>query len=292
MQNMMIDEFDNISCGEWLRIWYETYKVPVLKPYSLRNIEQMIRLHTPQWFKEIPLRSVSVFDVDKALSTVTTTRTRAYTRQVWFSAFLKALKLGLIERNVISLSEPIKHRKKPSRALTIAEQESFLNAINGKRVKWLMLFYIYTGVRRSEATSLLWSDIFEREQLVLIRGTKTSDSFRYILLTDELRDIFASQRAQCQRDIGTRFESKHPEKVFDYSPGYLSQAFKKYSPHHHLHELRHTFITRCAECGINVNVCQQLVGHSTPQMTMGVYTHVFDDFKRREAAKFTITPKY
>lgn len=57
-------------------------------------------------------------------------------------------------------------------------------------------------------------------------------------------------------------------------------------------ELRHTFITRCAESGVNVNVCQQLVGHASADMTINVYTHVMDEFKRKEAAKFSLFPTF
>ena len=51
-------------------------------------------------------------------------------------------------------------------------------------------------------------------------------------------------------------------------------------------------VTRCAECGINVNVCQQLVGHSTANMTLNVYTHVMDNFKRKEALKYDVIPEW
>lgn len=282
--------FENITVGEWLVLWFDTYKKPSLKPNSIRNIEQQIRLHTPEWFKALPLASVSLFDVDRALSGIPRGRTYGYTRQVWHSAFLKAEKLGIIAKNVLPLTDPVKYAKKRGKALTIAEQRQFIDNLNGKRVKWLMLFYLYSGVRRAEATSLEWSDIDENEGLILIKGTKTADSYRQILLTDDIKYILDEQRKQIECEKGTRYESKHPERVFDFSPSYISQAFKKICPSHHLHDLRHTYITRCAECGVNVNVCQQLVGHSSPLMTMNVYTHVFDDFKRKEALKFTIEP--
>ena len=283
-------DFALITLGEWLALWFETYKKPVLKPYSVRNIEQVIRLHTPEWFKAYTLKEITVFDVDRALATVELGRTRQYVRQVWHSAFLKAQKLGIIEKNVVELTDAVKYEKKRGNALSIMQQEQFIKALEGKRVKWLMLFYLYTGVRRSEATSLEWSDINEKERLILIRGTKTYDSYRHILLTDEIKMILEEQRKQTEREFGTRYQSKNPKKIFDYSPSYVSQAFKKLCPTHRLHDLRHTFITRCAECGINVNVCQQLVGHSSANMTMNVYTHVFDEFKRKEALKFSIYP--
>lgn len=282
----------NISLGEWLSLWYDTYKKPYLKPYSLRNIEQMIRLHTPEWLKAMPMPEITQFDIDRALSQIPCGRTYTYARQVLHSAFLKAEKLDIIERNVIILTDQVRYLKKRGKALTLVEQKQFIEALNGKRVKWLMLFYLYTGVRRTEALDMEWNDINEAEKLILIKGTKTADSYREILLTDDIKAILDGQRKQIEREKGTRYENKHPEKVFDYQPSYISQAFKKICPSHHLHDLRHTYITRCAECGMNINVCQQLVGHSTPQMTMQIYTHVFDDFKRKEALKFTINPTY
>ena len=285
-------DFENATLGEWLTFWYDTYKKPKLKENSLRNIEQQIRLHTPEWLKNMQLKAIKVFHIDKALLSVSGQRTRKYAKQVWHNAFKKAQQLEIIEKNVVMLAEDVKYKKVKSKALTISEQKQFIERLEGKRVKWLMLFYLFTGVRRTEAATLTWSDINMEEGLILIRGTKTEDSYRNILLTEDIKSILEGQRNQIEDEKGTRYQSKNPEKVFDYSPSYISQAFKKLCPNHHLHDLRHTYVTRCCECGMNINVCQQLVGHSTPQMTLEIYTHIFDDFKRKEALKFSINPTY
>lgn len=278
--------YKNITLGEWLNIWFETYKKPYLKPYSLRNIEQQLRLHTPLWLKEMPIKDITLFDIDRALSPIPLGRTRKYTRQVWHSAFRKAQQLGIIDSNVLTLTDDIRYKKQQSKALTLAEQNSFLEALKGKRYENVMLFYLHTGVRRAEALTLEWSDIDYERKLILIKGTKTEESYRHILLTDEVKDILEQQRIQNEKD------GINGCNVFPYSLQQISKTFKLLCPNHHLHDLRHTFITRCAECGVNVAVCQQLVGHSTADMTMNVYTHVMDEFKRKEALKFTIFPKY
>lgn len=289
---MTIETLDlkTITFGSWLAFWFDTYKKPTLKPYSLRNIEQVIRLHTPAWLKEKRVADISVFDIDRALSGIPISRTYIYTRQVWHSAFVKACRYGIAKQNPLDLCEHVKYKKKRSASLTLTEQRAFMDKLECSRVKWLMLFYLCSGVRRSEAVALEWQDINEAEGLILIKGTKTENSYRHILLTDDIKAILDGQRKQTAADKGTRYESKHPERVFPYSANYVSQAFKKLCASHHLHELRHTFITRCCESGVNVNVCQQLVGHSSPALTLSVYTHVMDDFKRKEAAKFTLFP--
>ncbi len=44
--------------------------------------------------------------------------------------------------------------------------------------------------------------------------------------------------------------------------------------HYDFHCLRHTFITMLVTSGANVKVCQTLARHSTPALTLGVYTHL------------------
>ena len=281
----MQTNLENATLGEWLDFWYDTYKKPKLSANSLRNIEQQIRLHTPDWLKAMPLKSRRLFHIDRALQNLPLGRTRKYTKQVWHNAFKKAQQLEMVEKNVVTLTDEVKYKKKKSQALTLKEQTAFLEAIKGRRSQFLLLFYLYTGVRRAEALSLEWQDIDEENRSILIRGTKTAESTRYLLLTDDIKAILESQRLQNKKDHIV------DNRVFPYSNSFASKQFKAVCPNHHLHDLRHTFITRCAECGINPNVCQQLVGHATADMTMNVYTHVLDEFKRKEAAKFTIFPK-
>ncbi len=273
-----------ISFGSWLEFWFDTYKKPVLKPYSLRNIEQVLRLHTPAWLKSMPLCKITVFDIDKALSVLPISRTYIYVRQVWHSAFFKACRAGLLENNPVDLCERVRYQKKVSKPLTLEEQRDFIERLEHSRYKWLMLFYLHTGVRRSEALTLEWSDISLKEGLFLIRGTKTDNSTRLLFLTDDIKVLLREQKRQNKK------YGKDGSRVFPFHRETVSRAFSKLCPGHHLHELRHTFTTRCCESGVNIKVCQNLLGHSSPAMTMNVYTHVLDDFKRTEAAKFCLFP--
>jgi integrase len=45
------------------------------------------------------------------------------------------------------------------------------------------------------------------------------------------------------------------------------------------HTLRHTFITRCAEAGVGLQVAQSLVGHMSAGVTRR-YTHISDQARR------------
>jgi integrase len=253
MSNLKVATF-----GEWLEKWFAVYKQPNLQPTSVRNIEQMIRLHTPAWLKRKPITEITAFDIDTALAETPKGRTRNYTRQVWNSAFVKACKLGIVKQNIVELSEPAKYKKQRGKSLTITEQTQLLDKVHGTRIEWIVLFYLYTGVRRCEALTLQWQDIDYDENLILIKGTKTEDSYRHILLTDELKYILEQQRKQNEQDKfyhGCGHLHKTQDCfVFPFGAEHISRAFKQVCPSHHLHDLRHTFITRCAESGMNVSV--------------------------------------
>lgn len=282
------------TLGYWLNEWFETYKKPNLKEYSIRNIEQIIRLHIPEELKQRRLVSIEPLEVWQTLLKIPYPRQRIYTRSVLFSAFDKAYRLGYIPKNIMLSVDKPKHRRKQSSALTISEQREFIERLEGNRYKYLMLFYLLTGVRRNEALSLEWSDV--SEDVIRIHGTKTEKSERLFPMLPSISDVLFAQRRQ---NITERQKTKRgnfhdaPESiVFPFASQQVTREFKKLCPNHHLHDLRHTFITRCAESGVNVTVCQQLVGHSTADMTLNVYTHVMDDFKRREAQKFQLFPQF
>ena len=48
------------------------------------------------------------------------------------------------------------------------------------------------------------------------------------------------------------------------------------------HCFRHTFATRCFEAGIQPKTVQSYLGHATLQMTMDLYTAVFDKKKQND----------
>ena len=54
------------------------------------------------------------------------------------------------------------------------------------------------------------------------------------------------------------------------------------------HTLRHTYATRCYENGVDQQVVQKLLGHSTLAMTTDLYTHVSEVKKKEEVAELKI----
>ena len=49
--------------------------------------------------------------------------------------------------------------------------------------------------------------------------------------------------------------------------------------------LRHTFATRCIESGMNALVLSKILGHKNIEITLNVYTSVFNKFTIEEINK-------
>lgn len=106
---------------------------------------------------------------------------------------------------------------------------------------------------------------------------KTESSDRVIFLNSDIIETLKNQRCFSYGNL-----------IFPYDKSNVSHTFKRFCPNHRLHDLRHMFITRCAESGININVAQRLVGHSDITTTLQIYTHVTTEFQREEFAKFRL----
>lgn len=264
--------------GDFLEFWANVYKKPYIKESSFYRLNTVLRLHIPEEIRKIPLNKLKGIYFDDILSQCKYERTRKYLYFTFTNSLRRAYRLELTETDLSVKIEPVKHRVKLGRALSRTEQEYFLKAIEKSRYRYLFAFYIYTGCRRSEALSLKWNDIDRRLKLIYVHGTKTESSDRTVFLLPEVEQILEHQKQM----------TGNGDLVFPYDKNNVSHYFKRYCPNHKLHDLRHTFVTRCAESGININVTQRLAGHSDISTTLQIYTHVTTEFQRDEFKKFKI----
>lgn len=66
----------------------------------------------------------------------------------------------------------------------------------------------------------------------------------------------------------------------------IASTVKRILPNHHVHELRHTYVSRCKECGVTGEVVSLWVGHSlSGTITSTVYTHYSAEFQQKESEK-------
>lgn len=212
----------------------------------------------------------------------------------------------------VGLSLP-KAQKAEKRALTDAEKALIQNAdLNPKERAFIDLLY-YTGIRRGEALALMVSDIdfvnrkisinknlVMKETLSEVKlSPKTKSGNRQIPMPDKLFQslknymahtsniyLFTMQSGEFMTKSafrrfwdnildkmniaagGNKYKRKDTLKNCSIKP--IRLIAKDITPH----MFRHTYATNLYYAGIDIKTAQTLLGHSSIQMTMDIYTHL------------------
>ena len=179
------------------------------------------------------------------------------------------------------------------------DQVTLINSLQSKitNKNFGILLTIHTGLRIGELCALKWSDINFDTQLLHINKTmirtytkedgsklnitapKTRCSIRTIPLNKWIMQYAVLLRGSDNEYIVTGKEKYiEPNKYRLY---YNRQLKDLDLPHRKFHSLRHTFATRCIECGCDYKSLSELLGHSNVSITMNLYVHPQLELKRK-----------
>jgi integrase len=222
-----------------------------------------------------------------------------------------------LDSNPLADVRPLRHDTpvKQRRALTLPEvQALFAHSPAHLRPVWQML--MTTGLRKRELTSLVFDDVdFQRGTVTVRAASAKSHKAREVPLTAEMLTTITQLRAAAadrrprrpsQRRRGntqqTAFSRDHIFVTRANTPwrNNLLRAFYACCQRAgiagaepggsvDLHALRVTFVTLALEHGATPRAVQEIVGHSTLNLTMGVYARVHDTSKRHAVAVLPIS---
>ncbi|MBO5328147.1 MAG: tyrosine-type recombinase/integrase family protein [Clostridia bacterium] len=200
------------------------------------------------------------------------TATKIY--QTLKAVFEFAIGEEYVAKSPMQKIKPPVYEEQNGEAFTLQEESQFLQLLEGSKcneeIKSALIFILYTGIRRSELASASIEGDFIRVVCAKTRkGFK--EKVRFIPITPMLAKYLPGMDLLNLKNV---------------RPDALTQAVKRLMPNHRLHELRHTFITRCQECGVPREVVSVWAGHAADNtMTSNVYTHFSLEFMLEQAKK-------
>ncbi|MDA0577301.1 MAG: site-specific integrase, partial [Verrucomicrobia bacterium] len=181
--------------------------------------------------------------------------------------------------------------------------EAALKTEAGLQLATWIIFRGYTGTRPTESFYMEWRDIDFANGLVMVRPKEGNPlknrKARAIPMHSELRTALLQWRSAWEELFAGRRKPPH-DWVFvtPRHPERRCQRFEKTYPraqrlagltvHMTSHCLRHFFISRAVEAGVNFLAIANWVGHSSTKMIEQVYAHLSPQFKEGEMKKLQL----
>lgn len=265
-----------ISFKDFALKWIETVKKPTTKEKTWKEYVRLCETSIFPRFGNYIVREIRPLHIQQLLNDLLekgTPRTAEATYILLKPLFEFAVAEDLISKSPMTLIRKPIFETNHATALTVKEEKEFVERClqSGLPCARAFIVILYTGLRRSELASAEISD-----RWITVTSAKTKKGLRP-----------KKRRIPISPLLRKYLPFVFPEDLkTDIS--FLTHKFPEFAPKHHLHELRHTFITRCQECGISRELTSLWAGHKADNtMTSNVYTHFSDEHQLKEIEKFT-----
>ena len=204
-----------------------------------------------------------------------------------------AMEVGARANNpaVAITKKPVKRKE-----LTLPEPaqfEAFVKAMEdaggrfSKDCADLVRFLAYGGFRVSEASKITWSDCDLDRGEIRVRGDNTKNGeTRYVPVIPEMKSLLLRLRAECPQA-----KPEDPIMLVARCEEAMTRAAKKVGMKRIVHhDLRHLFVTRCVECGIDIPTVSRFIGHKDGgYLAMKTYGHLRRSHSVAMAQKVTFS---
>lgn len=160
-----------------------------------------------------------------------------------------------------------------------------------------ILLAMETGMRIGEVCGMQWKDVDlenkvlsinksvqrvylmdERTSKVIINPPKTQTSKRQIPITNKFSEILLNKKPiGISEDHFIASSTGNPNEPRVLRQGYDRRIKKIGLPKMTFHGLRHTFATRAIAKGVDVKTVSAILGHSTCDITLNIYTTCTDE---------------
>ena len=205
-----------------------------------------------------------------------------------------------------------KNARKEMRVLSRSEQERLIGELTTEmdEYKFGILLALITGLRIGELCALQWEnvdlrggfirvtstmqrlrntdgDINTPDTKVVISAPKSEGSARLIPMTEYARMLcgrFYPGRTDAFVLTGEAMRYCEPRKLqYHFSRITRDVGLSDVN----FHALRHTFATRCVEVGFEIKSLSEILGHSSPKITLERYVHSSMELKRDNMSRLS-----
>ena len=267
---------------QWMENWQTVYKSE-----NRESTKKIYEYTKNKYFKGILFDTyidrIQTIDIQQFLNKIKLPKPKLDCYIYLNDALDKAKREGIIPRNPL---DPIKKPKLETKEKTVLTREQELELIKlASQHKYgnMILVQLYQGLRPGECIALEWED-FDFDKLTINinksisslsndKGLKNKASYRTIPMFENTRQLLEPIKSKGR--LWTLSRRRQQEIALDIFKKANIQNFT-------LHQLRHTFITKCQDQNIPEHIIQSWVGHTIgSSITKSVYTHKTTDTEQK-----------
>lgn len=262
----------SITFGSYFDFYIENYIKH--KNYTKETIdewERIYRLHIAHTFNKIPLEKLTTETLQTFIDNVDKERLQEKIYQRIIRVLKKALITGKIKKDItLGLEKPKRKNIQVRTPLTLEEQKTLLSAVENTSFYVFTIFSLVIGSRRDETLKFnLQEDLDEEKQTIHIKGTKTSNSDRYVNVSKGFINFLKENMKDNCFKI-TRY----------YATQFFGSLMKKLNINKCLHCLRHTCSANLYFLGAKDKYRQMQLGHASIVTTNDIYTNITENIPK------------
>ncbi len=315
-QQLDMSRSGEYTVAEWLRLWFELYAKPSIRPSTAGYYKRGIEQYTVPRIGHVRLNKLTSREIQKLYKDLLENgRTREQQRKkkpglsgstvrgvhtMLHSALDRAVKERLLIRNPADGCVVPKATHQEMKTLRPEDLKAYLDA--AERRSALAMFYLelVSGIRKGELVALRWEDLDVEQRTVSVSKQATKDENNHLIVArpkteNSVRLISIPQEAV---ELLVREHAKHPDNPWLFpssrtgamyhpdSVATLHQRILKDAGLEHLrfHDLRHTFATLALQNGVDIKTVSGMLGHFSAGFTLDTYAHV-TTAAQKEAAR-------
>lgn len=267
---------NGITLNAWYEQWLKLYKTKI-KNATKYDYEKIIKnIPNEIWNKNIKL--VTLTEIIELLNNIKAERMKQKTYELLKAIFKKAKAHKKINENIFEEIDKPEHTKINGKALSIKEQEAFINACNNNEAGDFFKLILFEGFRIGEALALTGNDIKE-DYIIINKAINNKSQLDTTKNTQSIRKAPIFERS---KELLNKYRNYGDNRIFNYAYSTAGKLMNKITKQANIKasskDLRHTFITNCKNIGIPEHIIQHWVGHEIgSKVTSQVYTHITED---------------
>jgi len=132
----------------------------------------------------------------------------------------------------------------------------------------LLIFVLFTGLRQSEALSLIWKDVDLNNEIFTVRDTKNHTDHT-LPITKTIKELLLNRKLKSSGSYV--FSGNNPKQALVNPYKQIKVVRDESGIHFTLHDLRRTFATIADLLDIQHHIIKRLMNHSNNDVTIKHY---------------------